>query len=331
METPFLLDLSIVIISYNTKDLLRNCLNSVIPQAKEFKSEIIVVDNGSSDGSAAMVSTEFPFVILIQSKINLGFGAANNVAFRMTHGRYLVLINSDAVLHPFALKRAFERIETNPKIGLGGAKLVSQNGSWQPSARMFPSLLNDFLYLTGTARKYPSSKFFGRADRTWTSADIPGETDWVPGAFSIVSHEALQNIGFFDERFFLYYEEVDLCKRLKLAGYSILYWPDVVVTHFGGESAKTLRQHQFSRVGMQLTLWSLRSMFLYYRKHHGALGALGKKWLEQMWFTLRAWKNRFVKTAEGQEKVYESKKYLILIRRAWRETKGGQESPPRPW
>ena len=154
--------------------------------AKAVASEIFVVDNLSRDGSADMVAAEFPQVRLIRSDCNLGFAAANNRAFEIASGKYIVLLNSDAFLQPGALRRAVEYMDADPRIGLGGARLVGRDGSWQPSARLFPSLLNDFLTLSGLAARYPAFAFFGRFDRTWADQDVAAEVDWVPGAFSII-------------------------------------------------------------------------------------------------------------------------------------------------
>jgi GT2 family glycosyltransferase len=321
---------SVVIVSFNTKNLLRECLESLQTETAGIPSEVFVVDNLSLDGSADLVELEFPQVRLIRSDRNLGFAAANNRAFELATGQYVVLLNSDAFLHPGALRKAIHYMDRDPGIGLGGARLVGRNGSWQPSARLFPSLLNDFLTLSGLAAKYPESAFFGRFDRTWADQNLEAEVDWVPGAFSIIRRSVLQRIGFFDENFFLYYEEVDLCRRIQFAGYSILYWPDVKVIHLGGESSKTVQTLTMSRSGAQLGLWRMRSEFLYYRKHHGS-GAWMVKQMEECWHRLRVWKNRSAGDAEQKAKAEESEATIALLHQAWRDTCGGRVSPPRPW
>lgn len=321
---------SIVIVSFNTRDLLRKCLESLYQRTADITKEIFVVDNCSGDGSADMVTGEFPEVRLIRSETNLGFAAANNKAFPLATGRYVVLLNSDAFLHPGALQHAIQYMDADAGIGLGGARLVGPDGSRQPSARMFPSLLNEFLTLSGLAARYPQSRFFGRFDRTWANPDEPADVDWVPGAFSIIPRMALVQVGYFDEDFFLYYEEVDLCRRLKRAGFRIRYWPDVRVTHLGGESSKTVEGLAFSKSGSQLTLWQLRSSLLFYRKHHG-LTAWTLKQMESAWHALRAWENRGAADPEKARKFEDAQEYLTLIRQAWRETAGGMVSPARPW
>lgn len=320
---------SVVIVSFNTRDLLRDCLTALARETDGLDIEILLVDNVSRDGSAEMVALEFPLVKLIRSGVNLGFAAANNRAFSQAIGRYVVLLNSDAFLREGALHRAIRHMEHEPEVGIGGAKLVGRDGSWQPSARLFPSLLNDFLSLSGLAARYPTSRFFGRFDRTWADPAGACDVDWVPGAFSIIRREALEKIGYFDESFFLYYEEVDLCRRFKNHGYKIRYWPDVAVVHFGGESSKTVASLKFSRSGSQLALWRMRSAFLYYRKHHGLKAWLAKE-IELVWHRTRVWKNR-AGEAENGVKRDDSRALLGLLKQAWKDTSGGRVSPARPW
>ena len=323
--------MSVVIVSYNTRALLRKCLFNLRYVASGLDYETILVDNDSRDGSAEMVAREFPSVKLIRVGSNLGFAAANNLAFARARGRYVVLLNSDAFPQPGSLRKAIELMEANPQAGLGGARLTGTDGSWQPSARSFPSPLNDFLALSGLAAKFPKSKFFGRADRTWADPNESGEVDWVPGAFSIIRRDLLERIGYFDENYFLYYEEVDLCQRIKRAGYQVWYWPEIVVVHLGGESSKTVSRLKLSSSGTQLVLWRMRSGLLYYRRHHGALGALLALKIEDLWHRLRAWKNSVRPGDDRVAKAEESQTIVALLQQAWRETQRGAVSPARPW
>ncbi len=322
-------DVSVILVSYNTRDMLRDCLKFVYAQTG-VQFEVLVADNASSDGSPDMVSREFTETHVIRSATNLGFAAANNRALRLARGRYVVLLNTDAFLRPGDLAIAVGKMNDNPKIGLAGARLVGADGSWQPSARSFPSILNDLLSLTGMSAKYARSRFFGRADRTWADPLEPLPVDWVPGAFAIIRREVLNEVGHFDERFFLYYEEVDLCRRIKAAGWQIWYWPELVVVHIGGESSRQVRRLSMSSSGAQLTLWRMRSALLYYRKHHPL-----KAWLamqaESGWHRLRLLCNRLRKSSEAISKCEESLATVLLYRQAWNETRGGRTSPARPW
>jgi len=260
----------------------------------------------------------------------LGFAGANNLAFPHCTGRNIVLLNSDAFLHENAIQRAVQYMDESPDIGLGGARLVGSDGAWQPSSRMFPSPVNDFLVLSGLASRFPESRFFGRFDRTWADPKQPADVDWVPGAFSIIRRDVLERTGYFDERFFLYYEEVDLCRRIKQAGFRVRYWPDVVVTHLGGESSKTITAQNFSQSGSQLTLWRMRSAFLYYRKHHGSAAWLAME-LEKVWHAVREFRNKRSNDPGRLRKAYDSAVLAKLIEQAWQETSGGGVSPARPW
>lgn len=322
-------EVSVVIVSFNTRELLRECLRSVFAQS-EIAAEVVVVDNASQDGSAEMVAREFPSAKLIASTINLGFAAANNAGFEVARGRYVVLLNADAFLHSGDLALAVRKMDAEPHTGLAGGRLIGCDGGWQPSARLFPSLLNDWLSFSGLATRFPQSKFFGRADRTWASPEDAAHTDWVPGAFSIVRSSALKEAGYFDESFFLYYEEVDLCRRIKALGYRIAYWPELKIVHLGGESSKTIKRLTFSSSGAQLTLWRMRSALLYYRKHHGMHARLAL-WSETLWHRARAWRNQHFGNGDAEAKVRESRLIIQQFKRAWKETDGGRVCPQRPW
>jgi GT2 family glycosyltransferase len=333
---------SIVIISFNTSTLLRECLQSLLAEcaalpaapSEENKAEVIVLDNASHDGSAEMVEREFSTgpipVRLIRSSVNLGFGGANNVALDQAQGRYLVLLNSDAFLHPGALHRAIEHMDNSPRTGFGGAKLVGRNGELQPSGRLFHSIFRDALVFTGLAGRYPHSRFFGAPDRTWADPDLPADVDWVPGAFMIIRREALAKIGLFDPRFFLYYEETDLCRRVKAAGYTVSYWPDIVVTHIGGESGKQLASLSASKSASRVELWRMRSTLLYYRKHHGWQAWLAQ-WLERGLYSIRQRRNSKSPDPARRAQAADFGLLADLMHQAWQETQGGRVSPPTPW
>ncbi len=330
-QTALEADLSVIIVSFNTRDLLRDCLQTLFRHGVGLRLQTIVVDNASEDGSADMVAAEFPEVILIRSSANLGFGPANNRGLERATGRYVVLLNSDAFIDEDTLRHSLERMDAEPDVGLAGGRLVGREGEWQPSARRFPSLLNELLTISGLSARWPGSRFFGRVDRTWADPLEPADVDWVPGAYSIIRRSVLEQIGAFDERFFLYFEEVDLCQRIKAAGYRIVYWPEIRVVHIGGESSRTIKRLTFSGSGSQLTLWRMRSQALYYRKHHGLLGAWLSMQLESLWHRLRRWRNRRDGSAERQAKAEESAVIVDLWRQAWRETERGRTSPPQPW
>ncbi|HXB62009.1 MAG TPA: glycosyltransferase family 2 protein [Acidobacteriaceae bacterium] len=324
-------DVSILIVSLNTRDVLRRCLKELaeeIARTPQYSAEIFVVDNNSRDGSPAMVREEFAGIKLIETGVNLGFAGANNVAMRVAGGRYILLLNSDAFLQSGSLRLAVEHMDANPNAGLGGARLIGEDGAWQPSARMFPTPLHEMITYAGLAAKFPESKFFGRGDRTWADPLQPAAVDWVPGAFMIIRKTVLDQVGLFDENFFLYYEEVDLCRRIRAAGHQIWYWPDIVVVHIGGESSRQMGH--MSVIGSQLTLWRMRAMLLYFRKHHGS-GAGVMRALEGSYYRLRAWHNRHSHHPEAAQRAAYSTTLADSLHQAWQETKGGRISPPQPW
>ena len=328
LRESYLYELSIVIVSYNTKDLTRECLQYVYREAEGINTEILLVDNNSSDGSQLMVETEFPQVKLMRSAVNLGFGAANNLALEAARGRYIVLLNTDAFLTPGSLAIARDHMAANPGAALGGARLVGRDLSWQPSARMFPHIISDFLVLTGLAAKFPKSKLFGHFDRTWADPLQPSQADWVPGAFSIIRSDVLRSVGFFDSRFFMYGEEVDLCRRIKRAGHQVWYWPDIVVVHIGGESSRHLKDGDLP--GAQVVNWRMRSTLLYYRKHHGNMAWLAK-WIETLLYYAQYLRNRFSSKPVRQARSLRCKNLARAMGAAWIQTQGGRVSPPRPW
>lgn len=329
---------SVIVVSFNTRDVLRGCIQSVLAECEQmpaaFTAEILVVDNASNDGSIEMLEHEFGNslfpVRIIHSLVNLGFAEANNVAMELARGRYLVLLNSDALLHSGALRLAVQHMDANTTVGVGGARLVGPKGEWQPSARAFPTIWHVFVVFSGLASRFPKSRIFGAFDRTWASPDFQAEVDWVPGAFSIMRREALAKTGLFDPRFFLYSEEVDLCRRMKANGFRVLYWPDVVVTHIGGESGRQLTTLKFSDTESQIVLWRMRSTLLYFRKHHG-FRVSGIRRLEDAMHALRWLRNRNSKDPARQRRAEEAKLFLALMSQAWSETKGGRASPPQPW
>ncbi len=336
--------LSVILVSYQTREVLRECLGLVERElramelmgngAKKPSGEVLVVDNCSSDGSAAMVAADFPWVLLFESEVNLGFGGANNVALRAARGRYLLLLNSDAFLEPGVVEEAIRRMEAAPEVGIGGVAQVGRDGAAQPSARRFHSLWRDAMMLTGLAERFPGSKLWGRwfggMDRRWANPDSPVDVDWIPGAFLLIRREVLEAVGLFDPRLFLYLEEVDLCRRATLAGWKIRYWPDLRVIHLGGVSAKSVNVGLDAPPSHQVVLWRMRSTLLYYRKWHGAAAA-GAAGLEIGLYGLRWLRNRWSGSTSRRIRARHGRQLMALMGQAWRDTGGGRVSPPQPW
>lgn len=322
------MDLSILIVTYNSRALIGPLLTHLRAETAAMAAEVVLVDNASADGTAAAVRAEHPWVHVIASDRNLGFAAGNNLAARHARGRTLLLLNPDACPAPGALRRALELLEQNPDVGLAGGELRGTDGSRQPSARMFPTLRDEFFTLAGLAARHPSSRLFARLDRRWADPDLPAAVDWIPGAFVFIPAIVWAQMNGFDERFFMYYEEVDLCRRLQAAGWRVMYWPELQAMHIGGASARTVEGARVSRSGSQLEAWRMRSALLYYRKQHGAWAAAAVHLLERGWHRLRQLKARL----QGRPaQAAEFAQHCGQLTRAWRDTAGGLRSPATPW
>lgn len=231
--------LSIIVISWNTLDLLRNCLTSLrLIENVEF--ETIVVDNASTDGSAAMVSSEFPSVHLIRNDQNLGFGRANNVGMSAARGDFLLLLNSDAYLHDGSLQRLISILRARPSVGVVGPRLRYPDGHLQHSAQRFSSLRRLALEELGAYKLLSPTR---RADLLlngyWDHAQ-EREVDWIVGACMMVRRQVFEDTGGFDPRIFLYGEEQEWCYRIRARGWRVLFCPDAEVVHVGHAAALQL-------------------------------------------------------------------------------------------
>jgi len=219
-------------------------------------------------------------------------------------------------------------MDANPQVGLGGGELLGVDGSRQPSARMFPSLRDELFTLSGLAARHPTSRLFARLDRRWANPDEAAQVDWIPGAFVFIPTLVFRELGGFDERFFMYYEEVDLCRRMQEKGLTIQYWPSLKAVHIGGASAKTVVNARVSKGGSQLESWRMRSALLYYRKHHGLVGTVGLHLVEWGWSRLRQIRSQL----RGQaDKANDLGLHCNQLRAAWVDTRAGRVSPVRPW
>ncbi|WP_297573713.1 glycosyltransferase family 2 protein [uncultured Deefgea sp.] len=323
--------LSVIVVAYNNEAEIVSCLASIHQACLGLHYEVIVVDNASRDASVAQIRAFDSEICVLQSKVNLGFAAGNNLAFKAAQGQFLALVNPDARPEAHALTCAVSWLQERPHIGMAGGRLLAENGQDQPSARCFPSVLNDFLVISGLSNRFAKSRFFGRVDRTWADPNLASPVDWVPGAFVVLNAAILAQVGVFDERFFLYFEEVDLCRRIKTAGFEVWYQPDWRAVHIGGVSSAKVEGQHFNAHGSQLSLWRMRSAMLYYRKHHGWLGAWGACQLERVWHGLRLWRNQIRALPSARYKCIESRALRNLLAQAWRDTAGGRVSPPSPW
>jgi N-acetylglucosaminyl-diphospho-decaprenol L-rhamnosyltransferase len=322
------MDLSILIVTYNSRRLIDPLLTRLRAESASLEVEVVLVDNASNDGTAAAVREAHPWVRLVASDTNLGFAAGNNLAARLARGRHLLLLNPDAMPAPGSLRRGIELMDQHPQAGLCGGELRGTDGSRQPSARMFPTLRDEFFTLAGLAARHPTSRLFARLDRRWADPEQPALVDWIPGAFVFIPAAVWSRLGGFDERFFMYYEEVDLCRRMRAAGLQVHYWPELKATHIGGASARTVAHARVSRTGSQLESWRMRSALLYYRKQHGWPSAAMAHALERGWHRLRQAKALL----QGRrERAAEFATHCSQLAQAWRDTSGGRHCPARPW
>ena len=237
---------SIVILSWNTKSILRDCLKSL-----KDSYEIIVVDNGSTDGSPQMVQKEFPKVRLIKNQKNLGFGAGNNQGMREAQGKYILLLNSDTIVKNKAPLKMAKFLEENHQVGVVGCKLLNPDGSPQPSAGPFPNLWVSFIMLF-------AEHWLGDLVRS----SFPGvkEVDWVMGAALMISRKVFTEVGPMDEGLFMYMDEVEWCYRIKKAGFKVMFYPGAEIIHLFGGSSQTGRKDPILNI--------YRGLLYFYRKHY---------------------------------------------------------------
>jgi hypothetical protein len=259
---------SVILVSYNTRHLLDEMFRCLAAAAEAVQLQVIAIDNASRDGSADHIALHYPHVQLIRNTVNVGFGRANNQALPHVRGEFVLLLNTDAFLEPAALDRTVACLRRHPDVGVLGARLVGRDGDLQPSCRYFPTVWSEFLTVVGGLRLFPSVKPVD--DMIWDHA-APRECDWVPGCFYLMPRRVVDEVGLFDPRFFVYYEEVDHCRAVKAAGWKVLYTPDTTVVHIGGESAK--QDADITAAGRQNSALQVESALLYYRKHDGLAGA----------------------------------------------------------
>ncbi len=253
-------DVSIIVVNWNTQDILRNCLKSIYEQGGEVALEVIVVDNASTDGSADMVRKDFPQVILIENSENRGFAAANNQGIAKAMGRYILLLNSDTVILDKAIEKTISFADAHPESAVVGCRVLNPDRTLQPTCFMFPSILNMLLLTTYLYKLFPKSRFFGRERMTWWSRNDIREVDVVTGCFMLVRCEAIEQVGLLDERFFIYGEETDWCCRFKNAGWKVMFTPYTNIIHLGGQST----QKKATAMVVQLR----KSILQFMKKYH---------------------------------------------------------------
>lgn len=260
------MDLSIIIVSWNTLEMTRDCLATVAPGHGDLKVELFVVDNASTDGSADMVQTEFPDVHLIRNADNRGFAAANNQAFARASGRHILLLNSDTLLHGDVLSASVSWLDAHPKAGAMGCRVVNADGSTQLTCSRFPSFLNLLLQTLGLDRFAGGPAFLLRYRMQDWDRDEQRNVEVISGCYLLVRREVLSEVGYLDEAFFCYGEETDWCRRITNAGWELSFAPVGTITHFGSGATRSLNH----RRDMLLTEGVVRL----HRKHGGFAAGL---------------------------------------------------------
>jgi GT2 family glycosyltransferase len=259
MSTSATIDLSIIIVSWNTRDLLLQCLRSIRSNDASLITEVIVVDNGSTDGSVNAVREQFPDVRIIENETNVGFARANNQAIVVSCGRYICLINSDVKLDDRCLPLLHQHMEANPEVGILGPKIFNTDRTLQASFRTFPSLWSTFCRALALDTILSPSHWLPTHDIEPNCR--AREVDILSGCFWVVRRSALEQVGLLDEQFFMYAEDKDWCKRFRRAGWRLVYFPAASAIHYGGASSSGQR----TRFDVEY----VRANVKYWRKHHG--------------------------------------------------------------
>ncbi len=232
-------DISIIIVNYNVKDFLAQCLHSIRQAKKKFSLEIFVVDNNSEDNSIEYLEPLFPEVKFIQSGANLGFGRANNIAIKLVSGKYTLILNPDTILSEDTLEKMFNYMNSHVEVGIAGCKVLNEDGTFQLACRRsFPTPWVSFTKLFGLQKLFPKSKIFARYNLTFLSENESYYVDAVIGAFMFCKTSLLKSLSGFDESYFMYGEDLDLCRQAQLAGEKISYYCETTILHFKGESTR---------------------------------------------------------------------------------------------
>jgi N-acetylglucosaminyl-diphospho-decaprenol L-rhamnosyltransferase len=256
------MDLSVVIVNWNTRELLAQCLDSLYASLILKDYEVIVVDNASIDGSSPMVHERFPQVQLIENVENVGFARANNQAIRVSAGRYVLLLNSDTIVKPRAIDALVDFMNTHPHAGACGSRLLNPDGSLQFSCSPAPTLGSEFKRLFHLPGVRPDGYY---PMDSWDQS-LPRRVDVILGACLFLRRKTLDQVGMMDEEYFIYSEEVDLCYRIAIAGWELYWVPQGEVIHLGGQSTRQVSEAMFLRL--------YQAKLIYFRKRHGRKQAI---------------------------------------------------------
>jgi hypothetical protein len=273
------MDVSIIIVAWNVRKLLYDCLKSVYNQTEGIDFEVIYVDNASKDGSVDMVKREFPKVKIIENERNEGFIRANNQAIKIATGRYVLLLNSDTVVLDNAIAKTVKFADEHPQAAVVGCKVLNPDRTLQRDCFMYPSLLNMFLSATYLYKIFPKNRFFGRERMTWWDFNSVREIETVCGSCSLVRKKAIDQVGLMDETYFVYGDDPDWCYRFKKNGWKIMFTPDGQIIHYGGQTTRQMaRKFRLQLHGSELIFMKL---------HRGKLTFLFARFLTASFLLLR--------------------------------------------
>lgn len=254
------MDLSIIIVNWNTRDYLRGCLRSIAANPPACDYEVIVVDNASGDGSADMVRESFPDVRLIANETNERYAEGNNIGMRESTGDYVLLLNPDTVVKPNSLGTLLAFGKAHPEAAAVGCKLVGPDGVVQKSVRSFPDPRSVLFEYARISKAFPESEVFGRYRMTYFRYDAVAEVDQPMGSCLLLSRKAIDEVGMFDQQFPIFFNEVDWCYRAKRQGWKIFFTPDAEVIHYGGAGTRQMKPEMIRE--------SHRSLRRFYRKYY---------------------------------------------------------------
>lgn len=265
-------DISIVIVNYNVQDFLFQAVESIYKSETKLIYEIIIVDNNSSDNSVNLIKEKFPNVILVESDKNLGFSKANNLGFNLAKGKYLLILNPDTVISNDTLQIMYDYLECTPEVGVAGCKVLNHDGSFQLACRRgSPSPWAAFCKLFGLQSLFPNLKLFSGYNLTYLDENKSYYIDALIGAFMFARKEVIDKIGGFDEDYFMYGEDLDLCYQIKKIGYKVAYYPKTTIIHFKGESAKRSDINEIKHFYEAMQIYSRKNLntsllFLFFLK-----------------------------------------------------------------
>ena len=301
--------ISVIIVSWNARGYLRDCLDSLRQTGEPVVHEVIVVDNASTDGSAEMVAEQFPEVILIKSAKNLGFARANNLAIQRASGEYIALVNSDVIVHPDCLQRLAAALETQQEVGMVGPRVFGRDGNLQLTCGRLPTFWNTLCEFSLLYKLFPESALFGGFQMRSQEQVLSGMTQTLSGCFMLARRAAVEKVGGLDEGFFFYAEDVDWCKRFWDAGWKIMFVPEAEATHFGGGSS--------ANAPLRYCIEILRANLIYWKKHHGNLGRLAYWLLAMIQHGLRLMVRgvlRVTGVAKSDETKHKLKEHVVCLR-----------------